>query len=247
MAIGAPGAPGSLILDAGTGIRDLTGLLGGQPFDGSILLSHLHWDHTHGLPFFRAGDRPDARGTLYLPEQGEAVDVLARGMSPPHFPIRPDQMRGSWAFSGMEEGHHRIGAFDVLAREIPHKGGRTFGYRVTLGDRSVAYMPDHCPVVVGPGTDGLGELHEAALALAEGVDLLIHDSQYWREEYAERSSFGHATPDYALALGEKAGAAQVVLFHHDPERTDEQIAAYVDGLQSPVRFTPARQGTTFDL
>ena len=247
MAIGAPGAPWSLILDAGTGIRDLTALLDGRPFAGSILLSHLHWDHTHGLPFFRAGDNPEARGTLFLPEQGEAVDVLARGMSPPHFPIRPDQMRGSWTFVGLDEGHHRIGEFDVLAREIPHKGGRTFGYRVTDGVRSVAYLPDHCPVVIGPGADGLGELHESALALAEGVDLLIHDSQYWREEYAERASFGHATPDYALALGEKAGAAQVVLFHHDPERTDAQIADYVAGLHSSVRFVPARQGTTFDL
>ena len=247
MAIGAPDDPCSLVLDAGTGIRDLTRLLDGRPFDGAILLSHLHWDHTHGLPFFRAGDNPGARGTVYLPEQGDAVEVLARGMSPPHFPIRPDEMRGTWSFRGLEEGEHTIGCFQVLAREIPHKGGRTFGYRVSHGGRSLAYLPDHCPIVAGPGADGLGDLHEAALALADGVDLLIHDAQYWRAEYPERASFGHATPDYALALGEKAGVGQVVLFHHDPERSDEQITEYVAGLTASVSFVPARQGDTFHL
>ena len=93
---GADGAPGAaaprLILDAGTGLRRVTGLLGGAPFTGTIILTHLHWDHVHGLPFFAAGDRHDARVALLLPEQGGnagAEEVLARGMSPPHFPITP--------------------------------------------------------------------------------------------------------------------------------------------------------------
>ena len=96
---GAPfdhGAAPRLILDAGTGLRRVTGLLGGAPFTGTIILTHLHWDHVHGLPFFAAGDRPGARVTLMLPEQGSAgaEEVLALGMSPPHFPIRPSGLRG---------------------------------------------------------------------------------------------------------------------------------------------------------
>ena len=90
----------TLILDAGTGVRRVTALLAGQPFTGTILLTHLHWDHVQGLPFFRAGDRDDARVTLLLPDQQDgtgAEEVLARAMSPPHFPIRPSELRGRWS------------------------------------------------------------------------------------------------------------------------------------------------------
>ena len=91
----------ALILDAGTGLRQVTPLLAGKPFCGTILLTHLHWDHVHGLPFFAAGDRGDAAVSLLLPDQQDgtsAADVLARGMSPPHFPIGPGGLRGSWSF-----------------------------------------------------------------------------------------------------------------------------------------------------
>lgn len=237
----------SLILDAGTGIRRVSTLLRGEPFRGAILLSHLHWDHTMGLPFFRSADDPEADLELFLPAQGDPLEVLALAMGPPHFPIRPDQLRGRWRFRGLEEGTVEIAGFEVTAREVPHRGGRTFGYRVSDGERSLAYLPDHCPIERGPGADGLGAVHEAALALAQGVDVLIHDSQYWREEYAVRAAWGHATPDYALRLGEEAGVGQVVLFHHDPDRTDEAIAAYARGLRSTVPFSMARETATVDL
>ena len=82
----------TLVLDAGTGLRQVTPLLGGQPFDGTILLTHLHWDHVHGLPFFTGGDCEGSRVSLLLPEQEDgagAEEALAKGMSPPHFPIPP--------------------------------------------------------------------------------------------------------------------------------------------------------------
>src|SRR5207247_2503831 len=178
------GAPGGgaprLILDAGTGLRRATGLLRGAPFAGTITLTHLHWDHVHGLPFFSAGDRDDARVTLLLPEQEEgsagAEEVLARGMSPPHFPITPAGLRGDWSFGSLAPGVFKAEGFTVEAREVPHKGGRTFGYRVSDGHSAMAYIPDHCPTVLGPGPDGWGEYHPAALALAAGADLLSHDA-----------------------------------------------------------------------
>ena len=126
----------TLILDAGTGLREVTSLLAGLPFAGTILLSHLHWDHLHGLPFFRGGDTPGARVTLLLPEQEDgacAEAVLERGMSPPHFPIRPRDLRGAWTFGTLAPGLHVVGGFTVQALEIPHKGGRTFGYRISDG------------------------------------------------------------------------------------------------------------------
>jgi phosphoribosyl 1,2-cyclic phosphodiesterase len=216
----------SLILDAGTGLRQVTGLLGGRPFSGTILLTHLHWDHVHGLPFFTGGDQPGARAALLLPEQQDgrtAEEALALGMSPPHFPIGPSGLRGDWTFGALAPGPLKAEGFTVEAREIPHKGGRTFGYRVSDGHSVITYMPDHCPTVLGPGPEGWGAYHPAALDLAAGADLLIHDAFLLASEVAAEAPFGHAAADYAVGLGRRAGARRVLLAHHKPGRTDEAL------------------------
>ncbi len=235
------GAP-ALVLDAGTGLRRLAATLAGAPFRGTILLTHLHWDHVQGLPFFAPGDRDDARVTLLMPAQGEPEDVLARAMSPPHFPIGPDGLRGDWTFGGLPPGEHTIEGFTVLAAEVPHKGGRTFGYRVADGTRTFAYVPDHGPRREGPGPDGLGARHEQILALAKGVDVLVHGAQFTLGEAERAAHFGHATVDYALALAEDAGVGRLVLFHHDPARTDAAVDALVEALPASVPVTAAVEG-----
>lgn len=239
----------SLILDGGTGLANLDQVLGEVPFDGTILLGHLHWDHTHGLPFFAAGARSGHRVRILMPGQGAAAErVLARAFSPPHFPVEPSALGDGWSFSSIEEGEHRVEGFSVLAREIPHKGGRTFGFRVTDGAASLAYLSDHQPLALGPGPAGVGELHDAAVDLAAGVDLLIHDAQYTAEELPELSSLGHSCAEYAIGLAEAAGARQVCLFHHAPRRTDselEELAARYAGL--PVPVITAADGLTVTL
>jgi phosphoribosyl 1,2-cyclic phosphodiesterase len=230
VAVAGDGPP-ALVLDAGTGLRRLTAVLDGAPFRGTILLTHLHWDHVQGLPFFAAGDRDDARVTLALPAQGpgaaSAEDVLARAMSPPHFPIGPRGLHGEWSFESVDAGEHAIEGFTVVAAEVPHKGGRTFGYRISDGARSFAYVPDHGPRGLGPGPDGLGARHDTVLALAKGVDVLVHGGQFTEAEHERAADFGHATIDYALALAEEAAVGRLVLSHHDPGRTDEQVDALV--------------------
>jgi phosphoribosyl 1,2-cyclic phosphodiesterase len=221
------GAP-TLILDAGTGLTAATDLLGGQPFSGSILLSHLHWDHVHGLPFFAAGDRADARVGVIVPEQesgAEAAEVLGGLMSPPYFPIGPTELRGRWTFATIAAGEREVEGFTVLARAIPHKGGRTFGYRVSDGHSAIAYMPDHNPTALGPGEDGFGEYHPAALELARDVDALVHDAQLLPAELVAEGDFGHAVADYPVELAKRAGARSVVLFHHRLDRTDDALDA----------------------
>jgi phosphoribosyl 1,2-cyclic phosphodiesterase len=156
IAVAHNGQAPTLVLDAGTGLQRLSPLLDGRPFRGSILLGHLHWDHTHGLPFFAAGDRPDAEITLVMPAQGDPANVLARVMSPPHFPIKPAELRGKWRFLGIQEGPRAVEGFDVIAREIPHKGGLTYGYRVAGAGATIAYLSDHSPIAFGPGPAGLG-------------------------------------------------------------------------------------------
>jgi phosphoribosyl 1,2-cyclic phosphodiesterase len=228
----------TLILDAGTGVRAVTRLLDEQPFNGTILLTHLHWDHVQGLPFFAAGDHDDAHVTLLLPKQQDGVDaeaVLARAMSPPHFPMEPSGLRGSWTFATIAPGEREIEGFTVLALEIPHKGGRTFGYRISDGHSTLTYMPDHCPTALGAGPDGFGEYHPDALKLALDTDILVHDAQLLtREELATEGRFGHAAVDYAILLGQHADARAVVLFHHRPDRTDDaldELAARLDSAQ----------------
>jgi phosphoribosyl 1,2-cyclic phosphodiesterase len=254
VAVAHDGQPPSLVLDAGTGLQRLSQQFDGGPFRGTILLGHLHWDHTHGLPFFPAGDRPDSQVSVVMPAQGDPEAVLERFMSPPHFPITPGQLRGSWRFCGLEAGRHRFEGFEVLAREIPHKGGRTFGYRVSEGAASLAYLSDHSPVSVtgdpdGPdGPEGLGPYHQAALDLAGGVDTLVHDAQYTAAEFPARRSFGHSAVEYAVGLAERAGVRRLVLFHHDPSRTDDQLDALVAGLQGrAVEVVAAAEGLVLDL
>jgi phosphoribosyl 1,2-cyclic phosphodiesterase len=240
----------SLVLDAGTGLSTLSRALGNQPFHGSILLGHLHWDHTHGLPFFSFGLQPGTTADVHVPSQHAdgAEALLGRILSPPHFPVTPSQLAGEWRFLDIDEGQKEIEGFTVLARDIPHPGGRTFGYRVTDGRGTIAYMSDHWPISLGPGPDGLGEYHDNALELADGVDLLIHDSQYTAAEFPERWGLGHSAIEYAAGLARRAGVKRLMLFHHDPARTDDELDEIVADMQrGDVPVTAAAEGLTVEL
>lgn len=221
------------MLDAGTGLRNLSAEVGDRPFRGSILLTHLHWDHTHGLPFAPSVDREDAIVDLYLPAQGEdPLQLLARAMGPPHFPITPAELRGTWRFHELEQGTHRIAGFDIEARDVAHKGGRTFGYRVTDGQATLAYIPDFS-VEASNGDPA---------RLVAGADLLLHDSQHTEAEIADKGFLGHATIEYTVRLAERHDVGHLMLFHHDPGRTDDEIDRLVSAIDSPIRVDAARAG-----
>ncbi|MGH9165835.1 MAG: MBL fold metallo-hydrolase, partial [Acidimicrobiales bacterium] len=140
-----------------------------------------------------------------------------------------------WSFESLAEGTTEVEGFTVLAREIPHKGGRTFGYRVSDGTSALAYLSDHAPQNIGPGEDGLGEYHAAARDLVDGVDVLIHDGQYTAAELSTRGYFGHAAAEYAAALAKECGARRLLLFHHDPSRTDPEVDDLLAGVRSTAK------------
>ena len=237
-----------LVLDAGTGFVNMEQVLGDQPFRGTVLLTHLHWDHTHGLPFLRQAGMPGHRLDLRLPAQGaDAEEVMNRAFSPPHFPVPISVLGDNWSVDGIEPGTYDLEGFSVRAEEIPHKGSRTFGYRVSDGVASVAYMPDHKPLALGDGPEGLGAYHPAALALADGVDVLVHDSQHTAEELPSRAFLGHSAIEYVIGLGAQAGAKAVALFHHDPHRTDDEIDAIVSRLAAPMPVIAVREGMVLSL
>lgn len=230
----------TLVLDAGTGLRSLSAMLPGPSFSGAILLSHLHWDHAQGIPFFIAGDHPDSRVDLYLPAQDgrDGHGLLAQMMSPPAFPITPDGLRGDWTFNALEPGTLEVAGFTVTAAEIAHKGGRTFGYRVDDGTASIAYLPDHAPAQ---------GCTDAGLALMADVDALLHDAQFVESERAIADLFGHATIDEAIHLAEQANAGTLVLFHHGPARTDDRLDEIAGSLDTEVETVLAVQGETLVL
>jgi phosphoribosyl 1,2-cyclic phosphodiesterase len=236
----------TLVLDAGTGLRAVTPLLAGGAFEGTILLTHLHWDHTQGLPFFGAGDRADATVHVLVPDAGEpAAEQIARAMSPPHFPVGPEGLLGTWTFHTIGEGRHDVEGIRVLARPVTHKGGLTFGYRLEGEHGSLAYLPDH-----RAGTTGLRRRwSDEVLELTAGVDVLVHDAQFVTDEATSAAAYGHATVDQALELAVSARVGELVLFHHAPDRTDDELDAMLAVAQriSPVRVSLAVEGRTIDL
>lgn len=212
-----------LVLDAGTGIRNLAPV----PFRGVIALSHLHWDHVQGLPFSRAVDHPEASVELIVPGE-EPLTLLTRAFSPPHFPIEPGGLRGAVSVSS-SGGSREFKGFDLIQAEVTHKGGITVGTRVECDGVAVVYLPDHAPQ--------LGSA--AAEELCRGADLIVHDGQFRPEEQALADDYGHATVTDALAFAERCGARGLLLTHHAPGRTDDQLDAVAKEWPD-VRF--AREG-----
>ena len=241
VAIAADGhdAP-TLVLDAGTGLRTLTALLPGPAYRGAILLSHLHWDHVQGIPFFVAGDHYQSVVDLYLPAQGglSGRDLLAKMMSPPSFPITPEGLRGSWTFNALPPGRIDLRGFALTAAEVAHKGGRTYGYRVDDLSGSLAYLPDHAPV------QGCSD---EVRAMIRGVDVLLHDAQFLESERSTADLFGHATVDEAITLANEANVGTLVLFHHSPVRTDTQLDALAREVAASMPVVLAVEGQRIDI
>jgi ribonuclease BN (tRNA processing enzyme) len=229
----------SLVLDAGTGLRNLSSLLKGEPFRGDIVLTHLHWDHLQGLPFCAAVDNPDACTVLHIPtSEGDGPDLLlARSLAPPFFPITPDGLLGKWDFRRLAPGPVRTlsGAL-VTAAPVAHKGGVTFGVRVELDGKAIAYLPDHAWYPDTPPG-----LRISALALASGVDLLLHDGQFTAEEGARARLYGHSTVQGAAEFADRCEVGALALIHHSPERTDAELEQFV----TRFRRTPAGRPVCF--
>jgi phosphoribosyl 1,2-cyclic phosphodiesterase len=229
----------SVVLDAGTGLRALTPLLGGASFQGSILVSHLHWDHVQGIPFFNAGDREGSRVHVVVPEQHGQTgrDLIAQLLSPPAFPITPEGLRGSWSFTAVPTGPFEVEGVSVTAVDVVHKGGRTFGYRLDADGVSVAYLPDHAPAA------GVGSETLAALA---GVDVLIHDAQFLDAERVVADDYAHATISDAIGFARRINAGTLVLFHHSPARVDDALDRVLDGVDLDG-VVVAREGLVLDV
>jgi phosphoribosyl 1,2-cyclic phosphodiesterase/CheY-like chemotaxis protein len=237
---------GSLVvIDCGTGAHDLGRALMAEatgPLRGSILISHTHWDHIQGFPFFAPLFVPGAQWDIYGPAGlGSSLrDTLAGQMEHTYFPVTIDEMGATIRFHDLGEGSFEIDDIHVTTRYLNHPA-LTLGYRLEVGGTRVVYACDHEPYSRTPGRkEALHELDRRHSEFLTGADLVIHDAQFTDKEYANHKGWGHSPVEYVCELCELAGVKQVAFVHHDPERTDDALDAVVESVRNDLKKEGSR-------
>jgi len=218
-----------IVLDAGTGIR----LLGFQLLDRGIrkihlCLTHLHLDHLEGLRFFAPLWNERVELDIWGPPSQELSlgERIARAFSPPLFPVELRDVPAAVTFHDVPRGPWTIDRASLMAQFVVHPGP-TVGYRIATESSSFAYIPDHEPALAGAIAERSPDWISGA-SLASGVDALVHDAQYFEDEYEERIGWGHSSVADAVAFTHAVGAGRLVLFHHEPRHTDDLLEQLED-------------------
>ncbi len=225
----------TLILDAGSGIRELgQQLLERERGTVYICLTHLHLDHVEGLGFFaplwRAGWNLQFWGP---PSATETLRKrVSRYLSPPLFPIGLSEAPAEAVFEDAPREPWRVGSAVVEAQTVEHRGP-TLGYRIEDEGRVLAYIPDHEPYLTAALDDPPAWI--SGWAVAAEADLLLHDSQYTDDEYPDRLGWGHSSVTHAATFARAAGVRRLAMFHHDPMRSDTELDELYDQVASAVR------------
>jgi phosphoribosyl 1,2-cyclic phosphodiesterase len=233
-----------VIFDAGSGIRELGEALvkeaNRSPLSIHLFLSHFHWDHIQGLPFFPPIYNPANSITIYSSHHSAPLrEALSGLMSPPYFPVRFDSLPARIELVELKANTLVVGPLCVNAFPVNHPQGAC-GYRVVCSGATLLYVPDR--------EHGIPELDLLIREQAHGADVLIHDSQYTPEEYEQRKGWGHSTWLETVRVAQDAGAKRLVLFHHDPSHSDSMI----DEITGKARLLfpntwAAKEGWTIEI
>jgi phosphoribosyl 1,2-cyclic phosphodiesterase len=227
-----------MILDCGTGARQL----GDEwmkkirgPISATILLTHTHWDHIQGFPFFAPLFGANNHFKVYGPEGAQLSlrDVLAGQMEHHYFPVELNELAARISYSDIEEGTYQFGSLRVIAQRMNHPSP-TFGYRIEGDGVSVCYLSDHEPFAEEVWRDGALTPARLDLIANEGdrrhakymtnADVVIHEAQYTPEEYSAKKNWGHSTYTYVVQVAAVAGVRRLFLTHHDPSHDDALVA-----------------------
>lgn len=239
-----------VILDAGTGVRRV-GETFKEPRRLDILLTHLHMDHIQGLGFFAPFFRRDFEVHVWGPPSTtqDLRTRLTRYLSPPLFPVRLRDVAARLELHDAPMGRFEVGGLEVTAQTVIHPG-QTLGYRISDGESTMAYLPDHEPAL---GRDGIPERADwtSGHDLAAGADLLLHDAQYTADEYEARVGWGHSRVTDAVDLAKLAGARRLVTFHHDPAHNDATLDDMLGVARAragdALEVMPGREGETIRI
>ena len=215
-----------IILDAGTGIRPLGNrLMDEMPRTVHLFLTHLHIDHLEGLGFFAPLWSSDVDLHIWGPPSPlrSLEQRVTRYLSPPLFPIHLSDVPADPTFHDVPADAWKVGPAVVMARPVSHRGP-TVGYRIEEDSQTLAYIPDHEPAL-GVDLRTVEPEWISGHAVADGVDLLFHDSQYTEDEYPRRIGWGHSSTAHVVSFAAVCAVRQLVMFHHDPSHTDDQLEA----------------------
>jgi phosphoribosyl 1,2-cyclic phosphodiesterase len=210
-----------LLVDAGSGIREAgNAFLADGRRDFTLLLTHAHWDHIMGFPFFKPLYRHDATINIWgCPFAQDSIrEMLARVMSAPYFPIKYDDIHANVTYAEICIETYQLGDLTITPIALSHPNQGT-GYKFSEAGRTFVFLTDN----------ELGLQHEGGLSydnyieFCRGADLLIHDAEYLDEEYPKRRGWGHSTIEQATSLALDAGVKQLGLFHHNQERIDTEV------------------------
>lgn len=260
-----------IILDAGTGLRPLGRALMRefkcQPLHLTLLLTHTHWDHIQGLPFFQPIYRPQCRLRILGFEGADRslVNVLSGQMRSPYFPVQFGELPGNITIKEPKTRRFRVDSMQVKAQPANHSGG-CVGYRLFTPNGSIAYFPDHETHSHYFRMQTGGAAHKKGSRISDrseaqkmadflhGTDVLILDSQFDSEEYQTHIGWGHGCVDEVVALAIEAKVKHLFLFHHDPNHSDARVSAMLKHARklaaasgASLRIDAAREGAVVEL
>ncbi|WP_419784858.1 MBL fold metallo-hydrolase [Pseudodesulfovibrio sp.] len=257
---------GVIVLDAGTGIRSVgLGLASHMPVDCHVFITHTHWDHIQGLPFFAPLFVPGNTVCIYGPPDPLTMTgieaVLTKQMEYPHFPVRVAELLADIEYETLRDGQVVDLGFATVSTMLMNHPALNFGLKVQCDGRTLFFTGDHEPFynIYAPGDADyeeygkiVDERNRRITTFLKDVDVLVVDAQYTEEEYESKQGWGHSTFERALDLAEEAEVGRVYLTHHETARTDAEVDGILECLRrergnSRVEFDMAREGEIVEV